>query len=342
MKVIRFLLFPISWLYDLITSLRNFLFDLNILKSVSFDIPVVCVGNVSVGGTGKTPQVEYLVELLKDNYTVAILSRGYRRKTKGFVLVDDKKTVEDVGDEPFQYYSKYPQISVAVCENRVEGIRELIHKVKPDVILLDDAFQHRWVRPSFSILLTKWNDLFLDDFLLPTGNLRESRRAAKRADAIVVTKCPDNMSNKQMDDVLGRLLRYERPVFFSGIGYDTEIKGSKKMKMRELKDYQVLLITGIANPGPLLSYMEIMEISITHLKYPDHHFFKQGDVDKIVDRFKNLKGEKNLILTTEKDYVRLKNKIEGLCYLPIQTTFLVKEEQQTFDDLLLSHIDAKQ
>ena len=194
MKLVRFLLFPFSVLYDLITSIRNFFFNIGIFKETNFNTPIIVVGNLSVGGTGKTPQIEYLIKLLKDVYKVAVLSRGYKRKTTGFVFVNNEHTANDVGDEPLQYFKKFKDISVAVNENRVEGVINLEKQQSPEVVLLDDAYQHRKIKGSFYILLTKYNDLFTDDFLLPTGNLRESRAGANRTDVIIVTKCPENLS----------------------------------------------------------------------------------------------------------------------------------------------------
>lgn len=193
MKLLRFLLFPFAVLYDIITRVRNWFFNLGILKSTSFNIPVIAVGNLSVGGTGKSPQIEYLIRLLKDDYNIAVLSRGYKRKTEGFQIVNDAHTAEDVGDEPLQFYKKFKTaITVAVDADRTNGIQQLLQRNNPPkIVLLDDAYQHRKVTASSYILLTKYNDLFVDDFLLPTGNLRESRRGAKRAKVIVVTKCPE-------------------------------------------------------------------------------------------------------------------------------------------------------
>ena len=196
MKVLRFILFPFAILYDLVTRIRNFFFNTGIFYQTSFKTPVIVVGNLSVGGTGKTPQIEYLIRLLKNNFKTAVLSRGYKRETKGFVLLNENHVAIDVGDEPLQYFQKFGNIDVAVCANRVKGITNLIKSNIPEVILLDDAFQHRKVKGSFYILLTKFDDLFMDDFLLPMGRLRESREGAKRADIILVTKCPDDLTKE--------------------------------------------------------------------------------------------------------------------------------------------------
>ena len=195
MKFLRFLLFPLSVIYNGITTIRNLFFDWGFFKQTSFKIPVITVGNLSVGGTGKTPQIEYLIRLLGDSFKIAVLSRGYKRKTQDFVLLNDTHTAVDVGDEPLQYFNKFKNIDVAVDVNRVAGISRLIADVTPEVVLLDDAYQHRKVKASLSILLTKYDDLFIDDFLLPTGNLRESRSGAKRTDLILITKCPKNLTD---------------------------------------------------------------------------------------------------------------------------------------------------
>ena len=209
MNFLRKLLFPFAILYGFITSLRNYLFDKGILKSYSFEIPVIAVGNLNVGGTGKTPQIEYLIRLLSPKYKVATLSRGYKRKSADFVLADADSNAEILGDEPFQYYKKFPNIQVAVDADRRNGIEQLLNqKEKPEVILLDDAFQHRKVKAGFYILLTAYNDLFCDDFILPTGNLRESRKGAKRADLIIVTKCPQTITEPEQEAISGKLRRF--------------------------------------------------------------------------------------------------------------------------------------
>ena len=255
MKILRFLLFPFAVIYNIVTTVRNFFFDVGFFKETSFKIPVIVVGNLSVGGTGKTPQIEYLIRLLKDDFKTAVLSRGYKRKTEGFVLLDKNHSAEDVGDEPLQYFKKFEGINVAVDANRVAGITKLIADKSPKVVLLDDAFQHRKVKGSFYILLTKYNDLFSDDFLLPTGNLREGRSGAKRADVILVTKCPENLNEVSKNEVLGKLKKYNRNVFFTTISYDEKTSGNSKVSVDELSDYEIVLITGIANPAPLLSFL---------------------------------------------------------------------------------------
>lgn len=326
MKFVRFLLFPFAILYDFITRIRNILFDFGILKSTSFPIPVIVVGNLSVGGTGKTPQIEYLIRLLKNKYNLSVLSRGYKRKTEGFVLVNKKHTANDVGDEPLQYFKKFSNVNVAVDENRVEGIQNLIAKNSPEIVLLDDAYQHRKVKGSFYILLTKYDDLFVDDFLLPTGNLRESRGGAKRADVIVVTKCPLNIKDVEKNIIREKLQKYKKEVFFTTISYADKISGCYKYTLNQLKEFEILLITGIANPKPLLTFLTERKVKFKHLKYADHHHFSEKEIETIKEKFNNISANKKLILTTEKDYTRLSDKLNELSYLEIETSFLDAKE----------------
>ena len=336
MKFLRFLLFPFAIIYDVVTTIRNFFFEVGIFKQTSFKIPVIVVGNLSVGGTGKTPQIEYLIRLLKDRFKTVVLSRGYKRKTEGFVLLNNTHSAEDVGDEPLQYFKKFQNIDVVVDANRVAGISKLITGKSPEVILLDDAYQHRKVKGSFYILLTKYDDLFTDDFLLPTGNLRESRRGAKRADVILVTKCPTNLTEVSKNSIHQKLKKYNTNVFFTTISYDEKTSGNKSILVDDLKNYEVLLITGIANPTPLLSFLNEKNVSFKHLKFPDHHNFTDKEITTIKKEYADLKSSKKLILTTEKDYVRLEASIEELSFLGIQTSFLA--EQEAFNSIIKSHI----
>ena len=224
-KLIRYLLFPLSLLYGLITLARNVLFDFSILKSSSFDIPTILVGNLSAGGTGKTPHVEYLIQLLKDNHKIATLSRGYGRKSNGFVLANQNSTAQDIGDEPLQFFHKFPEITVAVDAKRVQGIIELMSQNNPpEIILLDDAFQHRAFSAGFSILLTDVNSLFFNDFMLPTGNLRESSRGRSRADAIVVTKCSSDLTEAEKNKIELKINTPNIPIFFSQIDYSAPLQ----------------------------------------------------------------------------------------------------------------------
>ena len=334
MNLLRKILFPFAILYGFITSIRNFLFDKGILKSTSFDIPVIAVGNLSVGGTGKTPQIEYLIRLLSDKYKVATLSRGYKRKSEGFVLADENSNAEILGDEPFQFYQKFPDVMVAVDANRTNGIQQLLSQnKKPEIILLDDAYQHRKVKAGFYILLTSYGDLYSDDFMLPTGNLRESRSGAERASIVVVTKCPKILTEEEQTEIRLKLkLKTGQQVFFTFIDYDIFIYSkNEKMTIGEIKSESKLLLAGIAKPKPFFDYLK--NESDDCLTFPDHHHFSDADLVAIRNKANGRK-----IVTTEKDYVRLKDSelLEQLYYLPIKSSFI--NHQQNFDATILEYI----
>lgn len=342
MKFLRFLLFPFSIIYNIITSIRNVMFNYGILKSTSFKIPTIVVGNLSVGGTGKSPQIEYLIKLLKNEFKIAVLSRGYGRKTKGVLKSHVFSTADEVGDEPLQFFRKHGDITVAVDENRVHGISTLLESENPpEIVLLDDAFQHRKVQAGFSILLTKYKDLFVDDYVLPRGNLRESKRGAKRADVVIVTKCPENLKEKEQARIRKKLnKRVKAPVFFTSINYVDTIKSNSiyKITTDDLRLNNVLLVTGIANPTPLLDFLKEANCEFQHLKFPDHHSFTEKDLQKIQYKFANVHADKKIILTTEKDFVRLSDKIDRLYYIGIETSFITGKND--FDSLVKKHINS--
>ena len=334
MNLLRKILFPFAVLYGFITSIRNFLFDKGILKSHSFNVPIIAVGNLSVGGTGKTPQIEYLIRLLSPKYKIATLSRGYKRQSKGFVLADSTSNAEILGDEPFQFYTKFKNIQVAVDADRKNGIEQLLYQQeRPDVILLDDAFQHRKVKAGFYILLTSYGDLFCDDFMLPTGNLRESRSGAKRADIIVVTKCPANLSLDEQNEIKSKLqLDSSQELYFSYIDYDDSVYSEDKvLKVSEIENVDKLLLAGIAKPEPFFGYLQ--DENVECLTYPDHHHFSENELLEIKYKSKN-----KIIITTEKDFVRLKGSIpkEQLFYLPIRSAFLSASEN--FDKTITNYV----
>ena len=335
MNILRYLLFPFAILYGIITFIRNFLYDKGLLKSYSFAIPIIAVGNLNVGGTGKTPQIEYLIRLLSPNYKVATLSRGYKRKSKGFVLADSNSNAEILGDEPFQFYEKFPQIQVAVDADRKNGIEQLLNqKDKPDIILLDDAFQHRKVKAGFYMLLTAYDNLYCDDWMLPTGNLRESKRGAKRADLIIITKCPTTLSEITQKEIKAKI-GADQPVFFSKIAYDnTVFSEDKSIDVDALMDVDKLLLAGIAKPKPFFAYLQRENDVI--LKYPDHHHFNENEILEI----KNISNNKPII-TTEKDFVRLKDSIlkEQLFYLPIKSSFVSGGDD--FDKTILDYVGTR-
>jgi tetraacyldisaccharide 4'-kinase len=331
MIILRYLLFPFAILYGWITSVRNFFFDKKILKSYSFEIPIIAVGNLSVGGTGKTPQIEYLIRLLSSNYKIATLSRGYKRKSNGFLLADATSTAEILGDEPFQMHQKFPNISVAVDANRKNGIEQLLSLPhKPDVILLDDAFQHRKVKAGFYILLSSYDDFFFNDFMLPTGSLRESRKGAQRANVIIITKCPKDLSEIAQQNIKEKI-GFEVPVFFSYIDYDEKVFGENDAKsVQEITNVDKLLLAGIAKPEPFFAYLQAEKNE--KLVYPDHHHFTESDIKQIENKANN-----RLIITTEKDYVRLKDqKLKSLFYLPIKSSFISKGDD--FDQTILNYV----
>jgi tetraacyldisaccharide 4'-kinase len=340
MNLVRKILFPFAILYGVIISIRNFLFDKNILKSYSFDVPVIAVGNLSVGGTGKTPQIEYLIRLLSPKYTIATLSRGYKRKSEGFVLADSTSNAEILGDEPFQFYKKFNNIQVAVDADRKNGIEQLLLQVpKPNLILLDDAFQHRKVKAGFYVLLTSYGDLYSDDFMLPTGNLREHKSGAKRADVIIVTKCPEGLSVAEQNNIKIKLeLSANQELYFSFIAYDDCIYSeNKKVLLRDVQNEPQLLLAGIAKPEPFFSYLKTNINKQEVLQYPDHHSFTEKEILDLKNTAQN-----QIIITTEKDYVRLKShNIEGilatqLYYLPIRSSFLSNREN--FDTTILNYV----
>ncbi len=318
MNFLRKILFPLAFLYWLITFIRNFLYDLKIFKSHSFDIPIIAVGNLSVGGTGKTPQIEYLIRLLSEKYKVAVLSRGYKRSTKGFILADKSATASGIGDEPFQFYSKFPNIQVAVDANRKNGIEKLVQLPdKPDVILLDDAYQHRKVKAGFYILLTAFDDLFCDDYILPFGNLREPSSGKKRADMIIVTKCPEDLSELAQQNIREKL-NVKQPVFFTTIQYDDYVYGNNsQLLVSEIRSESKVLVAGIAKPKLFFDFLK-NETDET-LVFPDHHHFSKQDCEQIL-----AKATERKIVTTEKDFVRLNGLLPKaqLFYLPIKSAFL--------------------
>jgi len=337
MNLLRKILFPFAILYGFITGIRNFLFDKGILKSYSFDIPIIAVGNLSVGGTGKTPQIEYLIRLLSPKYKVATLSRGYKRKSEGFILADSTSNAEILGDEPFQFYKKFNTIQVAVDANRKNGIEQLLSQTdKPEVILLDDAFQHRKVKAGFYILLTSYGDLFSDDFMLPTGNLRESRNGAKRANLVIVTKCPATLSLDEQNKIRAKLnLDLNQELYFSFIDYDDSIYSeNKSIAVSEIKNSDKLLLAGIAKPDPFFTYLKNPNDEC--IIYADHHHFSEKDISEIEKNAKN-----KIIITTEKDFVRLKGSLskEQLFYLPIRSTFLSGSEN--FDKTITNYLESR-
>ncbi|WP_018477836.1 tetraacyldisaccharide 4'-kinase [Pontibacter roseus] len=343
MKYLKLLLWPFSLLYGGIMLLRNYLYDTGMLRSTRFSLPVIAVGNLTVGGTGKTPHVEYLLRLLK-GYPTATLSRGYKRKSKGFVLADHTASAATLGDEPFQYHRDFRGVTVAVSEDRVAGIAKLL-KLKPElgVVVLDDAMQHRPVQPSLNILLTDYTRPFYKDLVLPAGILREPRQGANRADIVVVSKCPPALKLEEEQAIRQQISRYSRadaPVFFSSFSYGEPVPIGSAGSLSK----RIILMTGIANAAPLVRYLEEQHYIIhRHLAFADHHHYTQKDLQLLQESLNEDQVESLSILTTRKDAVKLQ---EGelleithqlpLFYIPVEVAFLKNGEQ--FDAFVLQHV----
>ncbi|HTE30733.1 MAG TPA: tetraacyldisaccharide 4'-kinase [Chryseolinea sp.] len=341
MIILRILLFPFAVIYNIITTVRNRLYDQGTKASVKFDLPVISVGNLSAGGTGKTPLTEYLIRLLSKDHEVATLSRGYGRATKGFYIANPTDTAKTLGDEPYQFYAKYgDRIVVTVGEERAFAIPNIIQEhPKTDIILLDDAYQHRSVRPSLSILLTEYYRPFYDDFLLPAGRLRESKAGANRADMVVVTKCPEELSDEEMIEIEKSIRKYvEKPVFFTHIRYGHPVPYSRQDKIMKEK---VIVVTGISNPKPFLHYVSQNFSVVKKLDFRDHHDFSRKDVEKLQRYLRQYPDAS--ILTTEKDKVKLASaEFEAfttgmsLFYVPIEVKF--NKNGRDFDEIVLNSI----
>ncbi|MDN3643443.1 tetraacyldisaccharide 4'-kinase [Lutimonas halocynthiae] len=340
MNSLRKILFPFALIYGLITSIRNLAFDIGFLRSRTFDVPTIVVGNLSVGGTGKSPMIEYLVGLFQEKYKMAVLSRGYGRKTKGFLLANQTSTAKDVGDEPYQFHRKFQDLEIAVDEKRVRGMEKLLNaKPELDLVLLDDAYQHRYVKAGCYILLTSFDKLYINDFMLPAGNLREPRSGSKRAQIIIVSKCPDHLNAAMRDEIEKKINpNSNQKLFFSRIAYDAAIINNKGRKsLEELKNRKVLLITGIADPSPMEDFLKRKLISFEHLKYGDHQFIGEAELLDIRRKLSGLTEEEKIIITTEKDYVRNFIDIElPVFYLPIKTEII--EDSKIFNDLIQNYV----
>lgn len=318
-KSFRYLLLPVSFLYAAIIRFRNWLFDKNILKSDSFNFPVICVGNLAVGGTGKTPMTELLVEFLSANYVTATLSRGYKRKTKGFAIADENSTAIEIGDEPMQFHLKYPGITVAVGEERLVAIPQLLHqRPATQVIILDDAFQHRQVKAGLNIVLTDYKNLYTRDMILPAGNLRDVKQSMKRAHIIVVTKCPTDLDETQRKSITKEInpARHQT-LYFSEIAYGTPYHIFHQQAAELDGTSNVLLLCGIANPKPIKEHLQHTAASFQMLRYADHHIFTSDDLDDIKKNFEQLDERNRLIITTEKDAMRLLKFKDQLSVYPI-------------------------
>ena len=343
----QILLSPFSLLYGLAVSIRNFLYRRGFLKGVVFNLPVISVGNLSVGGAGKTPHIEYLIRLLKDYLNIGTLSRGYKRKTKGFLRVQSNMTAEQVGDEPLQFKRKYPDISVSVAESRTFAIPTIVQQ-EPDmqVILLDDAFQHRSVKPGLNILLTEFSHPFTRDYLLPSGRLREWRSAYERADVIIVSKCPQEISEADKERMIKEIKPFpHQQIYFSYYGYFPPYYIYNPRYRAQLEpDLDIVLICAIARTDYLVEYLQQHVSSVTILEYEDHHYFSNRDVEQLKRSFDNLESKKKMILTTEKDAMRLDlhrkflldNKLP-IFAIPVQVKFHF-EEGERFDQFIKDYL----
>src|SRR5690554_458041 len=329
-QTLRLLLWPFSLLYGLVIAIRNFLYDKNIFKSQKFDLPVIVIGNLAVGGTGKSPLTEYLIHLLKNSFKVASLSRGYGRETSGFIYVEKTDRFKKVGDEPLQFKTKYPEITVAVCEDLVEGIKRL--KDNHEVIVLDDAFHHRSLTPGLSILLFDYESLFKPQLFLPAGNLRDSFSQRKRADVIIITKTPASLSEEKKKIAIKRLaLNENQQVLFSSLDYGSpyNIFNASEIKDDILdQESDILLVTGIANPKPLLNYLEGKCHDTELISYPNHHNYTEKDIESIVKKYTALSSKKKFIVSTEKDLQRLRK-------------YFNEEDTQQFNSLILNYCRKK-
>ncbi|MDR2953943.1 MAG: tetraacyldisaccharide 4'-kinase [Prevotella sp.] len=347
-------LLPFSWLYGFVVSIRNKFFDWGIFKQEEFDVPVICIGNITVGGTGKTPHTEYLVHLLKKQYRIGVLSRGYKRKTSGFLLATDTTTSKEIGDEPFQIKQKFPDIIVAVDEKRRRGIKQLLSlQCPPEVILLDDAFQHRYVKPSYTIVLSDYNRPVYEDKLLPAGRLRESTKALrKRADMVIVTKCPNEIQPIDFRIISHHMNLFPyQGLFFTTFGYQglrsVFTDEEAILPLESLSGKHILLVTGIASPKTIQEKLSEYTKTVETIAYPDHHDFSTKDINHITEAFRNIKSDNKLILITEKDASRLilfKDQIDEdvkqcLYYLPIEVVF-IDNDQEKFNRNILKHLRA--
>lgn len=344
LKSFRILLFPVSLVYGLIIIIRNFLYTKNIIRSASFNFPLIVIGNLSTGGTGKSPMTEYLVRLLMPHYKIATISRGYKRKTKGYALANENSTALEIGDEPMQFHIKFPELAVAVGEERIVAIPQLLHdRPNTQAIILDDAFQHREIRATMNILLTQHGDLYSNDFFLPTGDLRDEWSSAKRAQIIIVTKCPAILTDTEKNQII-KLLKPqpEQEVFFTSIKYGTPYHIIHHTEKAIRPHDEILLVCGIANPKPLKQYLSEHAAAYYQQEYGDHHIFRIDDLKDIEKKFNAIQSENKVILTTEKDAVRLmkfKDELQNLpvYVLPVVHHFLF-DEGQLFDKAMLNYV----
>lgn len=340
----RFLYYLISIVFNVITTIRNLLFDHNILKIQKHDIPIICVGNLAVGGTGKTPQINYIINTLKKDFTIAVISKGYKRKSKEFIYVNKTDLAEKVGDEPLLIKQKHENIIVAVDHNRNNAVRKIINEhPATDVILLDDAFQHRWIYSNINILITRFDNPFYNDYILPYGSLRESKKASNRADIIIISNCSEEINIKDKKEVRCKLdVNNAQDIYFSKIKYNTLTCLKTLEEKRFDKNYSVTLITGISYTQSLTKYLRLNYAYVNHLKYKDHHNYNLKDFKKILEEYNKDDNKNKIIITTEKDGVKLKKFLKHLnnvtiYVLPIEIIF---EKSNTFENRIINYVKS--
>ncbi len=348
------LLQPLAWLYGCGVCLRNWLFNNGVLKEKEFNLPVISVGNLAVGGTGKTPHTEYILRLLKDDHNVAMLSRGYGRKTKGFLIAGSNSTARDIGDEPLQMHHKFQDVTIAVDASRAEGIGRLLalqSESRIDLVVLDDAFQHRYVKPGLSLLLTDYNRLYTEDRLMPAGRLREPIEGAERADLIIVTKCPDDLSPIDFRMVEKELnpKPYQK-LFFTSLRYGTPyaLFHDEKQEVADWIRADIMVLTGIAHPSHLINYVRSRAHSVHPITFPDHHDFTEKDIEHINDTFLALPTATRMVITTEKDAARLASlptlspSLRATLYVqPIEVYFLNNQAPE-FNKIITNYVHKNQ
>jgi tetraacyldisaccharide 4'-kinase len=345
----KILLFPFAVIYGIITSFRNLLYDWKFLKSKPVDVHTICVGNLAVGGTGKTPHVEHIIRLLQTDYRIATLSRGYKRSSSGFMLANENSNANDIGDEPLQYKTKNPQLMVAVDANRVNGIKKLAELPEPpQVVLLDDAFQHRALKCELNIVVSEFNNLYINDCMMPAGYLRESKKGINRADIIVVSKTPEKTTAVEIRNLIKDLkpLAHQH-LFFTWLKYG-ELYGFQNPAetidtLNDLFRYRIVAFTGIGNPEPMITYLKEYSSSVRHVQYPDHHPFTLQNIVDIRAELDAIEGGNKIVVTTEKDAMRLKGTdLEDitnslpLYVLPVEVDF--KDKTQEFNDIILNYV----
>ncbi len=349
MTLKKILLFPFAVLYGIITSFRNLLYDWKILKSKSFDVHTICVGNLSVGGTGKTPHVEYLIKLLQSDFKIATLSRGYKRKTSGFVQATSSSNALDIGDEPLQYKTKNPNIDVCVDADRVNGVKKILEFLDPPkVILLDDAFQHRALNSELKIVISEFTNIFLNDCMMPSGTLRESKKAINRADIIIVSKTPEKTTAVEIRNLIKDLkpLAHQQ-LFFTWLKYGelTSFQNNQETidTLNDLFRYRIVLFTGIGNPAPMRTYLKEYASDVKHIEYSDHYQFTLQDIIEIRAELDAIEGGNKIVVTTEKDAMRLRSgdlqdiaNTLPLYVLPIEVDF--KDKTQEFNETIINYV----